>query len=256
MMFDIRQVGTPLAALKAVGRIVGGWAYEMQLQLENGCWVVSQLRVFPDPGDLDLEQLLDDTKWWMGTGMADWAAASARELAHIAQAQPRPTTVFLPPGGLTARHLRRIKFRGLKEQHEGVRRLVNRYRGSSSRHRKGRHRGDARLALVAKLYVAALSRGSRTPIADVARQFRAKKASQVRDAIYLARRKGFLSATREQGVPGGELTPKAIELLEGTEEEVTRPSKKEPSSSKGNPSSNKTRKHRKGGNVSRHRNRP
>ena len=43
---------------RVVGRIAGGWAYEMELQRQHGSWVVTHLRVFPDPGDLDAERLL------------------------------------------------------------------------------------------------------------------------------------------------------------------------------------------------------
>jgi CRP-like cAMP-binding protein len=73
-------------------------------------------------------------------------------------------------------------------------------------------RGDVRLARIANYYVEASSRGSRTQNADVAKQL-AMTPSQVRDAVHRARLQGLLSFTAKQGVAGGELTPKALELL-------------------------------------------
>lgn len=239
------QLATPIgAAPRAVGRIAGGWAYEMQLERQNGCWVVSQLRVFPDPGDdLDLERLLDQTKFWMEVGMADWAADWARELARFARARPQQqVAAHVPVGGLTARGLRRIPFGKVNRVHTAAGRVWPRMAKSLRRSydRQNRlGRGDVRLARIARLYVQALEGRSRTPTVDVARQVRMKD-SQVRDATHLARRRGLLSATRKQGRPGGELTAKAVELLKSAEGEAARLTMKGRSESKGQPSGKAT----------------
>src|SRR5678816_3153782 len=76
--------------------------------------------------------------------------------------------------------------------------------------------GEVRLAWIARCYVEALRRGSRRQNADVARQLHLSEP-QVRDSVLWARRKGLLSKTEKQGLPGGELTPRAIELLKSLE---------------------------------------
>src|SRR5262249_7365956 len=73
-------------------------------------------------------------------------------------------------------------------------------------------KGDGRLASIAQSYVQASAMGSKRQNAHVAARLNMTIA-QVRDAIHWARKKGLLSETRGRGVPGGELTPKAIALL-------------------------------------------
>ncbi len=229
-----------------LARIEGGWAYEMRLWRQNGCWVVTQLRVFPDSDDLPLKWLRDTTKFEMKVGDADEAAKRARELAHFALRRPQQDApVSVPPGGLTARNLRRIPFGRhsspglLNLIHAGAGRIVKSYG------RRGRlGPGNARLARIASLYVEALNRRSRTQNVDVARQLK-MEGSQVRDAIHLARQKGLLSSTRQRGVPGGELTPKAVELLRSADIEATaRPASRETSDSRRQPSTRYRRRSR------------
>ena len=126
-------------------------------------------------------------------------------------------------GGLTARHLRQISFRRVGDPHmaRAWRRMKNELQRHWDRNRRGLGRGDVRLARIAQRYVAALTRGSRTQNADVARQLRITNA-QVRDAIHRARKQGLLSPTGKQGVPGGELTSRALEILERASDAAAR----------------------------------
>lgn len=72
---------------------------------------------------------------------------------------------------------------------------------------------DLRYAQLAAAYVERIDAGSRSPIADIARQAKDLSAAQVRDAIHTARKRGLLSETRKRGVPGGQLTAVARALL-------------------------------------------
>lgn len=69
-----------------------------------------------------------------------------------------------------------------------------------------------RLATTAALYVQACDRGERTPNEAVGR-LQGRPASHVRDDLKAARAAGLLEAAPVQGMAGGRLTPKAIELL-------------------------------------------
>jgi hypothetical protein len=81
---------------------------------------------------------------------------------------------------------------------------------------RGQHRPDLFYAQIAQLYVTALERHSRTPVATVARQAASNGApysrDTIRDFLNIARRRGLLTRPRA-GQAGGKLTEKAIELL-------------------------------------------
>jgi hypothetical protein len=224
----------------------------MQLHSQNGRWVIAELRVIPDSDRLDLHRLLDETKFWMETGMGDWAAESARKLAHFAQALPQGIAVRVPSGGLTARHLRLIPFRKVGEHHPVTRawRRIAKDLGGQFRRAQALGRGDIKLARIAKLYVDAMSRGSRTQNVDVAAQLGLKE-SQVRDAIHRARLRGLLSDTRKQGAAGGELTAKAFDILTGVNSEVASSSSKPSSGSKRASSRKAILRNRRGGSKRR-----
>jgi hypothetical protein len=69
---------------------------------------------------------------------------------------------------------------------------------------------DVHFAAFAKLYADVIRRGSRSPIAANPRWER----TYVRDQVYLAREKGFLTPER-YGQVGGDLTLKARRVLRG-----------------------------------------
>jgi hypothetical protein len=77
---------------------------------------------------------------------------------------------------------------------------------------KGRGGRLLRLATTAALYVQACDRGERSPNEAVGR-VQGRPASQVRDDLKAARAAGLLEAAPVQGMAGGRLKPKAIELL-------------------------------------------
>jgi hypothetical protein len=92
-------------------------------------------------------------------------------------------------------------------------------------HRKKRHAGrvfatgmrpdpDVHLAAFAQLYVDQVRRGSRSPVADIAAANPRWDRAYVRDQVFLARERGFLTPER-YGSVAGELTLKARRVLHG-----------------------------------------
>ncbi len=73
---------------------------------------------------------------------------------------------------------------------------------------------DVHYAAFAQLYVDLVRRGSRSPIADIAAANPRWTRAYVRDQIYLAREKGFLTPER-YGRADGDLTLKARRVLHG-----------------------------------------
>jgi hypothetical protein len=73
---------------------------------------------------------------------------------------------------------------------------------------------DVHFAAFAKLYVDVIRQGSRSPIADIAAANPRWDRAYVRDQVYLAREKGYLTPER-YGVVGGDLTLKARRVLRG-----------------------------------------
>ena len=70
-----------------------------------------------------------------------------------------------------------------------------------------------RLVTTAALYVEALRQGDRHPNEAVARQ-QDRSAANVRDDLKRARSAGYLTPAGGHGIPGGDLTPLARQLLE------------------------------------------
>jgi hypothetical protein len=75
---------------------------------------------------------------------------------------------------------------------------------------------DVHLAAFAQLYVDIVRRGSRSPVADIAAANPRWDRTYVRDQVFLAREKGFLTPKR-YGQVGGELTLKARRVLHGAD---------------------------------------
>lgn len=171
----------------SLGHLESGWIYAMRLRIQDGRWVVVELRVFPD------SELLNSK------GVKHWLAGP-------------DSTQEIPLGGLTARHLRRIPFS--KPIFDGVmkaaRPIARHYRKGASGKTEKR---TLKLLRIAETYVACLRRRSRRPTADCAQQVNLP-VSQVRDAIHRARTRGLLTGSRGQGLAGGELTERALDLLQ------------------------------------------
>jgi hypothetical protein len=77
-----------------------------------------------------------------------------------------------------------------------------------------------RLALVAQLYATGLAEGRTRIVAEIALRS-GRKAPHVRDDVYAARREGLLTEGRGHGRIGGELTPKARDILMALEGQGT-----------------------------------
>jgi hypothetical protein len=156
-----------------------------------------------------------------------------RTSRRVPRTKPGPT----PAGGITTRMLRRIP---LGDIAAGVRASGNQALGISQSAaqralpedsttlgwiadalesrltkvpRPGRRgRGDQDYALVAYLYVKALDSEPTHPVKEVAEQLDLTP-SRVRDMLYEARTRELLERPSGQGVPGGRLTAKGLELL-------------------------------------------
>ena len=170
----------------SLGRIDPGWVYAMQLRVENGRWVVAELRVFPESDLLNRERMKR-------------FVAESLDFSSI------------PLGGLTARQLRRIPFRQPAESVHSLMKEALAIVTQSARKNKALN-----LVRTAAVYVHLLRQHSRRPTADCARRL-GLPVSRVRDAIHQARARKLLTGSDGQGSPGGELTAEALALLEPEE---------------------------------------
>lgn len=171
---------------------VPGWTMAYQIFEQAGRPVIGEVRIFPsEPGRQE---------------HGVWSGAAA----------------LVPTGGLTLRLLKRVPLAAQARHVDAVfaelRKLVGaspapRRPAPASGVRRGRKgRPDVFYAQLADDYLKALNR-SRAPVADLA-QRRGVRATQVRDWLHLARRRGLLSApTRGETVASGVLTERALALL-------------------------------------------
>jgi hypothetical protein len=166
-----------------VGELGDGWAYTMALRVQNGRWVVAELRVFPTSmaAQLDVPHSLSD---------------------------PLDLGNDIPARGLTARQLRRIPFGAPLGMMQG---LLKAAKAIAGVYRKQMNRDNA-LLTVAATYAQCLAAKSMHPTADCAEQLRLT-VSRTRDLLHRARKAKLLTASAGQGVAGGELTPYAKGLL-------------------------------------------
>jgi hypothetical protein len=170
--------------------------------------------------------------------MDDWqiemrlAVQSGRLIVSELHIKPRQRD-NVPPGGITARALRRVPL------HAGVAGFTSMLRASHRRDEaeillkdtgleevlsaqfarsRSTPKGAGRRALpdeilleVAAAYVQAVDAGSAQPVVDAAKALNMKMV-RARDLIYKARQRGLLTPT-SWGLASGELTPQAKELL-------------------------------------------
>ncbi len=103
-----------------------GWAYAMQIRMEQGRWVVAALRVFPEAELLDSNRM----KYLKSGPITDRA---------------------IPPGGLTARQLRQISFQEPLAPYNGLmkaaKKIADQYKITSPQ------TSDYDLARIAEIYV-------------------------------------------------------------------------------------------------------
>jgi hypothetical protein len=193
------------------------WTVAYRIALQDGRAVVAELRVFPTESDVPNRE--------PGSWRGEWLGRKAP----------------VPAGGLTTRAVRSIRV-GQDVQslanyvdeirkepdlrwfldpkhgwlgHLGITDSLKIERPRAVRPGRGRPTLPARAYLdVATAYAAAVERGSRSPIQDVAATL-AIPVSTVRARIHTARRLGFLDPGR-QGHAGGQLMPAARRLLQKT----------------------------------------
>jgi len=127
-----------------------------------------------------------------------------------------PVGENLPQGGMTTRMLRQVRTGDLIAALRAAARQYERYLGAAPDLAVGtrvgrRGRDDRYYAEWAAAYVDALARSAR-PVEDLARRHNLSP-SQVRNLMHACRRRGMLTAS-PPGRAGGELTPRATQLLE------------------------------------------
>ena len=190
------------------------WTVALRLTTtKDGMTIVSELRCFPRPRaepTRKLGQWKADTEGW-----GVWAG----EMLGLT-------------GGITSSLLRKIRLdaavataddfqvamrqRQTKHEHNGGASDTDRWGVDAAlpeTSRRERRTGltDLQFARLAKYYVERIKKGSPRPVRDLA-ESRNEDIERARDLIHKARIYGFLAKT-VQGVKGGALTTKSIELL-------------------------------------------
>jgi hypothetical protein len=183
-----------------------------------------------------LQQVLptDPPEGWVAEVRADFQLEFASVAGTLEITEVRITPGPFRVGGITADDLRLLRL------HQAAREVLDHIRNEEPSDwfghpaldvmpprewattlstRPGQHgRDELDYALVAAKYISHL--GSRQPVVDVAEELYLS-TSQVRNILYEARTRGLLTG-KGQGKPGGELTPKALDLLrhndQGTEQ--------------------------------------
>lgn len=177
-----------------------GWIAAYRLVAQGGQPVIGEIRVYPN------EKAPRDAGRWS----AD----------HLGTKAP------VPFGGIPARILRQLRVREhlalldeiVERQHERQSfrlNLIDHGLEQVAKEAGRRGRSDHFYAEIASAYVAFT--GERDPIRQLCKKLAKEKAlhfaeSTVRDFVNQARDRGLLSRS-PKGRPGGELTPKALELL-------------------------------------------
>lgn len=198
-----------------------GWVAAFRLVPQNGYPSVAEFRFFPrSAGDQSASARDNDP--------GEWAAAR------------QGFTASVPPGGLTARRLKSVKFGaylddvttilrrmerkwGYEAVH-GERRLFTRYgftpASSQSVGRAGRPRihDDLFLAILAHDYVRAFTLHPSAPV-QALRTARKYSTEHLRELIHTARDRGMLTSPPKPGVGGGNLTSLAFSILRAARED-------------------------------------
>lgn len=208
----------PFGGLSVAESLGEDWVASYRFLMQNGTPVLAELRI------LRAKEIRPD------------------EMYPIRKDQGPDELERTLPGGLTWSRIQRMRPRALLEAmlggwEEDVRQtvggtpfgdtvevevpgggwasLVNRWmRGDRSVPAERKHR----LLLVAALYAMAVTQGRRRVNEEIG-QHLGRKPTQVRDDIYAARVEGYLTQGSGRGRPSGELTAKAIEMIEGQEEQ-------------------------------------
>jgi hypothetical protein len=189
--------GVPYAELRAPLTDDMAWGVEHLLALRGGHLVVEEVRVFPagapPPGGLTTRLMRKVT---IGAHV-DRAAEITRQLFALLEASPLSEESKASLRGavslLSAPRGRRPGQRPTNATRPGRKPL-----------------GDDVLLAAAQAYISARQAGHRAPVVAAAKGKMTE--ARMRDLIYRARRRGFLSKTM-QGRGGGQLTDEALKLL-------------------------------------------
>ena len=197
------------------------WCVALQIAIQNGRPVVSELRVFP--AEVPAKLVRTDGKVATfssktGTWAGDWLGVNAK----------------VPKGGLTSTIVRRAKIPLHTKFFEEIRQDIIKRGGqdffaaefgfpevpqqrppggTTKKRRPGRPPVPCEeLLSVAQDYAAVVAAGSRKPLQDVA-QTRGRGVEEIRRRVFKARREGLLSPTHG-GVGEGVLTAQAKRLIQ------------------------------------------
>jgi hypothetical protein len=195
---------------------IGEWIVACRLVMQGNQPVIGEVRVFPkDPGAWGEGGITLDSQFDMKVPLR-WNAELLGLRAHN-----------VPAGGITRTFLRDIplgaakkeigKYVNLARQNPQLRAFFELFAQAMGpafeppRTRRGKP--DLYYARLAQEYVDRVNNGSRHPVKDLATRHH-KDVSRMRDMIREARERGLLGKVKN-AVPGGQLTPYAIESLQG-----------------------------------------
>jgi len=233
-LINYRHFGTdpPVSENWVETEIAGEWVAAIRFVDQGGDPVIAELRVFPLEGIRSTRRKVEEGEVPPGR----WAAIDSQ-----------PSDLPVPDSGLRAEHLREISLATLRSAARGLVSQVSRHPGDdwsteeifSLFHdaglspitrmqlpRQGREASDYFYATVAFLYWLGALSGNRPNVwaATTMREMGYSEASskKVSGWVETARRKSLLTrpfqgtpaATEGRGHVGGNLTPKALELLE------------------------------------------
>ena len=190
----------------------GGWTFALYLKWSDEEFISDELRIFPTAG-------------WSGDS-PEWDKEADA-----------------PGRGLTANALRAFPFgavfrearRQLMPPHSGTEDqtiewhdLVQRggldpftIAETPSKPRRGRPPlSEEELALVAYWYEIAIRDSEKSPIRFVADRLHDPNPDRIRDVVVKCRARGYLTAALAPGRPGGEMTEKAVEVLQRMNSEL------------------------------------
>lgn len=162
-----------------------------------------------------------------------WQSTFAVELQAgvpvIASLLIKPQGDTVPPGGLSARLVRTLKFslprKELRDFTESIQKLHPELEhlaaeGQAPHRKSDRGRTDLFYARIANQYCKLLESGKRNPARIIAKR-RKEPPTRVRYMLWQARKRGLLDPVKK-GLAGGELTPKCEAILKASMEARTK----------------------------------
>jgi hypothetical protein len=194
------------------------WMSATRLAVQDGQVVVAELRIFPSE------------------------PAFTRRAPGVWSAELLDDAAPVPRGGLSAETVRKVRLTDYRRYTKKIlddlrnkyssanaREVIDRLLGpvaaaqplARPRRARGGGRPDTFYAKLADEYARATERGSRQPVADLAKRHNTKKP-RMRDMIREARERGLLTFFA-QGRPGGTLTQRGRELLKPPTPKARRP---------------------------------